>query len=260
MCKKAVGEISLQKGEIIYSGSGFGYLNNLLENNAPEHLEFTPGDDVKPWIDFVNNSYFSEIAESFAYGSAMKKLLESSKNETDWQIPYQLALMEYDCRNFDKAKALCEKSLILDNNYLTNHLYAAVLYQQNQPFSYFAVKTVEQKNDNYSVCESVFRLLLKGECYKEIIDLFDVISDSIKLSPRLNMYLSMAYLKIGNVDKAEEVLMQNGGLKLLDFREGDKFLDILYKDIRKEKYGEKEDEIIVPKQFDFIVFRAIEEK
>lgn len=175
-------------------------------------------------------------------------------------MPYQLALIEYDKRAFDKAKSLCEKSLILDNNYLNNHLYAVILYQQKQPFSYFAVKCIKQKSDNYSVCESVFRLLLKGECYQEIIDLFARISKELKASPRLNMYLSMAYLKAGDADKAEKVLMQGGGLKLLDFREGDKFLDLLYKGIRKEKYSEKEKEIVVPKQFDFLVFKPKEKK
>lgn len=260
MCKYKAEEISLQKGEIVFSGSGFGYLHNLLENNAPKQLEFLPENDANAWMDFAENGSFFQIANSFAYGNAMKNLLEKSENETDWQIPYQLALLEYDERNYDKAKWLCEKSLILDNNYLNNHLYSAILYQLNQSYSYFAVKAIQQKTDDYSVCESVFRLLLKGECYNEIIDLFDIVSDHFKDSPRLNMYLSMAYLKAGNVDKAEEVLMQNGGLKLLDFREGDKFLDMLYKGIRKEKYGEKEDKIIVPKQFDFIVFKPGEEK
>ena len=41
------------------------------------------------------------------------------------------------------------------------------------------------------------------------------------------MYLSMAYLKSGNAEKAEEILLADGGLVLLDFREGDKFLDKL---------------------------------
>lgn len=260
MCKYKAEEISLQKGEIVFSGSGFGYLHNLLENNAPKQLEFLPENDANAWMDFAENGSFFQIANSFAYGNAMKNLLENSQNKTDWQIPYQLALLEYDKRNFEKAKAFCEQSFILDNNYMNNHLYASVLYQLNQSYSYFAVKAIQQKTDDYSVCESVFRLLLKGECYNEIIDLFDIVSDHFKDSPRLNMYLSMAYLKAGNVDKAEEVLMQNGGLKLLDFREGDKFLDMLYKGIRKEKYGEKEDKIIVPKQFDFIVFKPGEEK
>lgn len=257
LCKKAADEISLQKGEIVFSGSGFGYLNDLILSNAPKHLEFTPQPDVKPWIDFVRNKTFSENARSFAFGKVLEEKLRTSHNETDWQIPYQLALIEYDRRNFEKAKELCEKSLILDNNYMNDHLYAAVLYQLGVPFSYFAVKCLEQKKADYSVCESVFRLLLKGECYEDIVKIFSSLDVELKKSPRLNMYLSMAYLKSGDAGKAEEVLLRDGGLNLLDFREGDKFLDTLYKGIRKEKYGEKEDEIFVPKQFDFIVFKPV---
>ena len=67
------------------------------------------------------------------------------------------------------------------------------------------------------------------------------------------MYLSMAYLKSGDAKKAEKILTENGGLVLLDFREGDKFLDILYRSIRKTVYGEDYYEVIVPEQFDFIV-------
>lgn len=67
------------------------------------------------------------------------------------------------------------------------------------------------------------------------------------------MYLSMAYLKAGDAKKAEEILTGNGGLVLLDFREGDRFLDILYRSIRKTVYGEDYSEVIVPEQFDFIV-------
>ena len=257
LCKKAADEISLQKGEIVFSGSGFGYLNDLILSNAPKHLEFTPQPDVKPWIDFVRNKTFSKNARSFAFGKVLEEKLRTSYNETDWQIPYQLALIEYDRRNFEKAKKLCEKSLILDNNYMNDHLYAAVLYQLELPFSYFAVKCLEQKKADYSVCESVFRLLLKGECYENIVKIFSSLDVELKKSPRLNMYLSMAYLKSGDAGKAEEVLLRDGGLNLLDFREGDKFLDTLYKGIRKEKYGEKEDEILVPKQFDFIVLKPV---
>ena len=85
--------------------------------------------------------------------------------------------------------------------------------------------------------------------------MFAEIGENLKHSPRLNMYLAMAYLRSGDADTAEELLLRDGGLKLLDFREGDKFLDTLYKGIRKEKYGEKENEVIVPEQFDFIVFK-----
>lgn len=56
-----------------------------------------------------------------------------------------------------------------------------------------------------------------------MINSFDKLTDDLKQNPRLLMYLSMAYLKTGNAKKAEEILLSDGGLVLLDFREGDKF-------------------------------------
>lgn len=67
------------------------------------------------------------------------------------------------------------------------------------------------------------------------------------------MYLSMAHLKSGNAKKAEEILTADGGLNVLDFREGDRFLNELYRGIRKALYSEQDSEITVPEQFDFIV-------
>lgn len=67
------------------------------------------------------------------------------------------------------------------------------------------------------------------------------------------MYLSMAHLKSGNAKKAEKILTADGGLNVLDFREGDRFLNELYRGIRKSLYGEQDSEITVPEQFDFIV-------
>lgn len=96
-------------------------------------------------------------------------------------------------------------------------------------------------------------MLLKQKAYSSVIGCFDKLSEDIKQNPRILMYLSMAYLKAGDAKKAEEILTGNGGLVLLDFREGDRFLDILYRSIRKTVYGEDYSEVIVPEQFDFIV-------
>lgn len=119
--------------------------------------------------------------------------------------------------------------------------------------TYFVKKAVENGRSNYSLCESLIVLLLNAEEYQCVIDCFELIDENIKAAPRLQMYLSKAYLGINDAKKAEEILTSNGGLKLLDFREGDKFLDKLYRGIRVSLYSENYKEIKVPKQFDFIV-------
>lgn len=245
--------ISLQKGDVVFSGSGFGYLNKTLGGKAPEHLAFYADDEVKPWIDLAENKTLMGRL-SFAYGCKMENLLMKNRNICNWNIAYQLALLAYDRREFEKAKQYCAQSLIFDNNEYNNHLYGFILYQLDDERSvYFAEKCIDINSGSYWLAESVFALLLKQKAYSSVIGCFDKLSEDIKQNPRILMYLSMAYLKAGDAKKAEEILTGNGGLVLLDFREGDKFLDILYRSIRKTVYGENYNEVIVPEQFDFIV-------
>lgn len=246
-------DISLQKGDVVLSGSGFGYLNKTLGGKAPEHLAFYADDEVKPWIDLAENKTLMGRL-SFAYGCKMENLLMKNRNICNWNIAYQLALLAYDRREFEKAKQYCAQSLIFDNNEYNNHLYGFILYQLDDERSvYFAEKCIDINSGSYCLAESVFALLLKQKAYSSVIGCFDKLSEDIKQNPRILMYLSMAYLKAGDSKKAEEILTGNGGLVLLDFREGDKFLDILYRSIRKTVYGENYNEVIVPEQFDFIV-------
>lgn len=65
--------------------------------------------------------------------------------------------------------------------------------------------------------------------------------------------LAVAYLRAGDAKRAEEILLSDGGLQLLDYREGDRMLDTLYRGIRKALYRETDAQITVPEQFDFIV-------
>lgn len=249
--------ISLQDGKTVLNGSSFGYLNGLLGSRIPNQLEFTENGDIKGWLSLINGEELNSDL-SFAFGEKTESLLLKNQNICNWNISYQLSLLSYDRRDFDRAKMWCEKSLILDSNAKNNHLYAHILYQLCDDKSvYFAEKCLRFDNNNYALTESIFSLLLKLNAFDVMINEFDLLDDILKGNQRLLMYLSMAYLKSGNPKRAEEILTDNGGLKVLDFREGDNFLDELYRGIRKELYGEKDSEITVPEQFDFIVFGLI---
>ncbi len=245
--------ISLQKGEIVYAGSGFGYLHGALTHTAPGHLTFLPADDVAGYMALLAGKEMDGPI-TFAFGPEMEKLLDGHMDRPGWQVPYQKALLLYDRRAFDGAKSDCETSFLYDNNAYQNHLYAHILYQLGDSrFPYFAKRAIGQDSSNYSLCESLTVLLLNAKAYDSVVDCFAQMNDGIRTLPRLQMYLSRAYLGLGDAKKAEAILTRDGGLKLLDFREGDKFLDRLYRDIRVALYGENYRDIVVPAQFDFIV-------
>lgn len=245
--------ISLQKGETVLKGSGFGYLDGLLGGKIPKQLTFYENEDIRGWLSLINGKV-PETDLTFAYGTRMENLLLQNQNLCNWNVPYQLALLFYDRRDFEKAKVSCEKSLIFDSNPKNNHLYAHILYQCGDANSlYFARKCLQLQNNDYALAESIFSLLLKWNAFDALMVSFQSLDGSLQCNPRLLMYLSMAYLKIGNAKRAEEILTKDGGLRVLDFREGDRFLDELYRGIRKSLYGESDSEISVPEQFDFIV-------
>lgn len=250
-------DISLQKGKIIYKGSGMGSLGKLFCGDESEHLEFIPDEECEYWNALADGKEPETDIISFPYGENAQLLLENNANMCDWRINYQLALISYDKRDFKTAKEQCEKSMILENNIQNKYLYGFILYQlEDERYIYYLKKCISSAPNTYSICERVLRLLIEDEKYCETIDLFSKIDSKLQDNARLRMYLSLAYLKAGNAEKANEILTENGGLNLLDFREGDKMLDILYRGIRKALYNEDDKDITVPEQFDFIVAKT----
>lgn len=250
-------DISLQKGKIIYKGSGMGSLGKLFCGGESEHLEFIPDEECEYWNALADGKEPETDIISFPYGENAQLLLENNTNMCDWRINYQLALISYDKRDFKTAKEQCEKSMILENNIQNKYLYGFILYQlEDERYIYYLKKCISSAPNTYSICERVLRLLIEDEKYCETIDLFSKIDSKLQDNARLRMYLSLAYLKAGNAEKANEILTENGGLNLLDFREGDKMLDILYRGIRKALYNEDDKDITVPEQFDFIVAKT----
>lgn len=250
-------DISLQKGKIIYKGSGMGSLGKLFCGGESEHLEFIPDEECEYWNALADGKEPETDIISFPYGENAQLLLENNANMCDWRINYQLALISYNKRDFKTAKEQCEKSMILENNIQNKYLYGFILYQlEDERYIYYLKKCISSAPNTYSICERVLRLLIEDEKYCETIDLFSKIDSKLQDNARLRMYLSLAYLKAGNAEKANEILTENGGLNLLDFREGDKMLDILYRGIRKALYNEEDKDITVPEQFDFIVAKT----
>lgn len=250
---KIAENISLQTGKTVRMGSGFGFLYGALGGKIPKQLAFSENDDIKGWMSLLHGEA-PETDLSFAYGARMERLLSENQTLCDWNVPYQLSLLSYDRRDFQKAKQLCEKSMLFDSNEKNNHLYAHILYQLDDENSvYFAKKCLHFPNQNYERCESIFSLLLKCNAFETLIAEFDLLDASLQSNPRLLLYLCVAYFKSGNAKHAEEILLCNGGLHILDFREGDRILDALYRGIRHTLYGETDSEITVPEQFDFIV-------
>lgn len=252
-------EISLKKGKIISRGSGIGSFYSTVQSNSPKQLEFISDAESEYWSSLLQGKICESNIISYPYGEKMKQLLLDNLHLNDWRISYQLSLLAYDSRDFKSAKAYCENSMIFENNIQNCYLYTFILYQlRDEKYLYFLGRCISFAPHSYSVCEGLLRLLTQDGRFFELIDIFSRIGGELQSNHRLKMYLSLALLNNGNPQKAESVLTENGGLKLLDFREGDKMLDVLYRGIRRKLYNESNEDITVPEQFDFIVAKTEE--
>lgn len=258
VCSNTLDSIALVEGEIVIKGTGFGYVKNFVENNAPTHLKFMPCEKSNKYLSLVKTGECSsDINEQTAFATEKYqiKALEDAinKDSDNWNIYYQLAVYKAYCKDYDSARKLCMQSMAYDNNYLNNHLMTFICRALNKPCKHFARKAIEQCPFNYSVAESILKLFADENDYEEVKEMYHLLNDNIKSEHRLKMYLAISLLNTGDVDGAEKLLESDGGLDIFDYREGDKMLDKLYKGIRVNKYNEKEENVQVPMRYDFIV-------
>lgn len=257
LCTDTYESITLKKGEIAYAGSGYGYLYQKLGGKCPNQLEFSASSDIDMWLELFDEKENNSSVD-FAFGDLQYKTLLNMTNINDWRVFYQLALISYDKRDFERAKEYAEKAFLFDNNLYLNHLYACILFcTDDENYRFYARKAITLAADDYSVCERILKLLVDGKAYDDVIACYDLCGDAVKNADRIKMYLSFAYLNIGDVEKAKILLWENDGLYISDYREGEKFLDILYREIEHKLTGTPKNEIIVPKQFDFIVAKQV---
>ena len=259
LCDSTLGDIAKVKGEVIWQGNGYGYLQNIVKNDCPKHLQFSPCDESEKWIKLAETGVLENVVQtdSFLVGNTYRKLLlDNEKNNcTNWNLYYQLALIELDNNNIDKASEYVVKSMLLDNNYQNNHLYMNILIIKNDAnYIYYANKIIAIKNDNFAVAEDVFKILLNARKNTLLIDSFELLSEDVASNSRIKMYLAVALLAVGKAKEAENIIA-NENFYVNDYREGDKMLSVLYKGIRMALYGESSDNIIVPKHLDFVVVK-----
>lgn len=262
LCASTLEDITKQKGEVIHKGNGYGYLNNLINKNCPSHLEFFPCAETQKWIDLARTGKLIEISQtdSFLSGETFSELLKKceEQNTTNWLLSYQLALMAYEKNDMQKALSYVVQSILCDSNFQNNHLYMYLLKALgDEKYLFIAEKVLRMKSDDFSVAEDILKLLLNENQNQKVIEMYAILSSEVRENARIKMYLAVAQLNSGNAKEAETLLMQNGGLFVNDYREGDKMLNKLYKGIRVALYGEKYEGIIVPSNLDFVVVGGV---
>lgn len=248
--------------DMITLGSGWGALENVRRlhcNEAPiaPHLNFGEiGPDQQYWYDFLQSGTFAktESLNSYMRQGEWTALLENaaaSKN-CGWEVYAHLGLIALSGDQLETAQKFFERSLELKQSsevlFGMSVLYA--LKDDEQKCADYATAAASVCPDNSHYAKQAIEKLYNAKRYDKLLETLDN-KPVLWEIPRNKLYGVAACLQMGFLQRAEELLKENGGFELPDLREGEIIITELWLKLQseKEKAGTAEDVNDVPSSF-----------
>lgn len=265
--------IALKKAnKIIFYGSGWGALEILRRQYDNEaifcsHLDF--GDiqkEQEQWLYLLKYNCFentnpNDIPMSWICQSQWEQKLINAVNNIDsqnWYTWLHLGAIYFAQNHFLESEKAFKTSIKLEPScwayYGLCNLESVKGNKKNAAM--FAYKALMYKQDDISIAKEAFKFLFEAEFYELIIETSKKLSKQIQDLGRIKMYVAYSYLKLGQTEKAEQILHENGGLCVNDIQEGEISITELWCDIEKAKAnrdGKLFDfkTVKIPEAFDF---------
>ena len=86
-----------------------------------------------------------------------------------------------------------------------------------------------------SLAKEAMAMLNAAEMYGDVIELSKKIAPELLSVGRIRLYMIIANIKLGDLEYAEQVLWENGGLVVADIREGENIITNIYLDLEEAK-------------------------
>ena len=249
-----------KKGDLIQNGSGFGALENRRrqqtgERLLPEHLDFgEPGDAQRHWMEPLETGRLpeprpDEVPPSYLVDDAWFDLVRRSREQDgrNWYAAYMEGLFHMSRGAYPEAEACFEASRALQPACWNLYALAICRYAQRDTEGGvpYLLEAMDRRPEDVSLARDVFRFLQECGQYDRIVERYTAFSTQLQQDGKLKFYLACAYAHLGELDKAEELLYENGCLVVPIIREGEMSLTSLWFYIEEQKYknrGEPFDE------------------
>lgn len=252
-----------KRGVLIQSGSGFGALENLRRQKSgerllPEHLEFgEPGAPQRHWMTLLEtgrlpNPQPDEVPPSYLVDDAWFALVRRSRerDEQNWYAAYMEGLFLISRGAYPEAEACFEASRELQPACWNLYALAVCRYAQQDTEGGvpYLLEAMDRRPNDISLARDVFRFLQECGQYDRIVERYAALPLPLRQDGKLKFYLASAYAHLGELDKAEELLYENGCLVVPIIREGEMSLTSLWFYVEEQKHknrGEPFDESTV---------------
>lgn len=249
-------------------GSAWGKLENLRREKADKpiicpHLDFGElTEEQMPWFALMQNGTMQTTADVFT--PPVSWMLQD-----EWRDMLEESAPCYEKYLHLAAMYMAEKRLRDADEALTEALALArtssALFLKAQIFRMredltaaadTAMESYKLIPDDLSLARQCLTLAFKAEQYDVIKTTYEAAPTHIRADGRVTMLYTFALVRTGLVNEADTVFHRNGGLTVTDIRESEYTLTDLYIEIQQAKAALEgktleEDDIKVPRQFDF---------
>ena len=211
-------------------GSGWGALENKIRQTPISNICTFPdesmGGEQADWLSLLGGSGLPEHAKnepiaSYVVGKRWIELMEGAPSET-WYYYNQLGVMRYADSDFDGAADCFTRSIDLSDNAWARRNLAMI--QKNIRGELCAaadnmLRATELLPDYYQLTVECFMALIRAARYDDLVSLYDRIPESAQRAGRILMLLGECYSKMGDPEKASEIITAD--LIVPDLMEGE---------------------------------------
>ena len=96
-------------------------------------------------------------------------------------------------------------------------------------------KAWQLRPDDVSLAKETLRCLYENRCFGKLKAVYEAMSDALKEAPRCKVYYAFALLDQGDIEGAEAILYQDGGIIIPDIRECETITLDLWIAVQKKK-------------------------
>ena len=237
---KSTKTMAMKKATLVTIGSGYGALAE--HGKSTDHLEFKlEKDSLKCWKTFFETGSLHcpdcmERPDEFMIDEENMEFLKQhmqGDNLKNWYAHYQLGLGYDQAEDYQHAgEELQESRKCAENPWALHALSCVYLLTDRKPEAASCMKKgLNMRMEDTPYLKEGFRILSLCGKYEEIINIYDNLNDDQKAVGKLQYYYILSLHKLGQYEKALELLEADGGLVMDDIREGEESLAQLWSDL-----------------------------
>ena len=228
--------IALKPAEkVIYRGSGWGALEKARCGEKSEfapHLDFD-SDDTEPkiWHELLEKGSMPEWnmetpPPSYMVQDEFFEMLE--KAPANPLRDFQMGLNCYFRKDYARAEEFFTRSRNGKKCFVVDYALA------NTKRGMGDAKGAEEFFRAGAYCndptylKEALQAICEENCYESVLEMLDGLPEDLKQRPFSRVCYIAALINTGKLDEAESILMENGGLKVPQLREGERSLSELY--------------------------------